>query len=82
MARRLVTNVLCISNVCSGFLVKYCKIRNWLCISNGEWGTGVVVNCYAGGKTKTQNTESFSSDINIGQPFLILQYCIGYDFSY
>lgn len=53
LARRLVTIALCITNTCLGFLVKYCKIRNWLCISNGEWGTGVVVNCYAGGKTKT-----------------------------
>lgn len=66
MARRLVNNVFCIANVCSGFLVKYHKIRNWLCISNGAWGTGVVVNHCAEGKTKPQGIDSFSFDINIG----------------
>lgn len=81
MAGRLVTNVLCITNMCSGLLVMHFKIRNWLWISNGEWRTGVF-SCCAGGKTKPQNIDSFISDINIGQPFLIFQYCIGYDLSY
>lgn len=49
-------------------LVKYCKIRNWLYISNGACRTGDV-NCCAGGKTKPQDIDSFSSDINIGQQF-------------
>lgn len=66
MARRLVNNVFCITNVCSGFLVKYHKIRNWLCISNGAWGTRVVVNHCAEGKTKPRGIDSFSSDINMG----------------